>query len=628
MRLPTSRAQLLLATALTSLVLPASAVLAETRTITGIEVAAEGFRLIVPTVETEDSDLGEATLRALFAGDFVSTAAELSALDAAAIRIPELSLVFELPAADGATQATTIVYRDIEFRDVVDGVAAAASVGAGEMQGPAGVTLDLGRMATARLDIGALLGFYGLGIRAADGGMRPVYSDFSFDGLRLVTPDVSCEVGGVRLAEYAARPLRTPFLDMLPVLQQLEQQEQAGEAPDPEAVASVLRFYADLFTAFRSSPTEFDGFTCSGRNNDGQPLEIRSGPITIGSFEPGLYPAITVNDVRFEVADQGWMQFGSLTMKAMDFTGAIAALGSAATLDEAWFAANWRKLLPAFDGFAVSGFGIDAPDPQAPGARIAAGIGGFDVTLGDYVNGIPARIGLGGSDIRIALPAGETALAGLGYDRLDLDYDIALHWDEKEGTIVVERFVVSDEALGSVGVSGTLGNATADLFSDDPATAAAASAALTLKDLEIEIADQGMTNLLVALAAREQNQRPVVFRAALSGIAQALPLAALGPSPEAVALGTELRAFVDGKPNLRLTVTARDPAGLGLADLGKAQQDPSVLRGKVTIVAKASDEAGPAVEPDAAAEPTDDAAAAGKLDPLVEGKGEAKRAAM
>ncbi len=589
------------------LVAPAQAATVTVRDL-AVGGSADAFAITIPSIELVDADLDEAAVRALFAGDLAATFERLAGLDATAIRIPEMRLTMRLGAA-GAGEDSVTVYRDFELRNVVDGVAASLSLAGAQSTGEAGIVVSMGPISSGRLDIGGVLAFYGLVGGGPQTGMRPIYENFAMQGMTVTAPGVTCEIGAVRMAGFFARPLQSSFADILPLLTEIETQQTAGGTVDPALVTRVVAFYIDMFTAFRSSPGAFDGFTCSGSNPEGQPLRITSGPMAMGGFEPGVYPAVEARDFRMDVEGQGWLEAGRMTFKAMDFTAAIAALQAADTLDEAWFAANWRKLLPAFDGFAIADFGLDIPDPEAPGKRIAARVGAFDVTLADYVNGIPASIRLHGADIQAALPADAAALAGLGYDRLDLDYDIAVHWDEGAETIVIDRFAVADTSLGSVSLSGTLGNATAALFADDPDAVASASAALTFKQLEIEVADAGVTDLVVALAAREQNQKPVIFRAMLSGLAQALPIATLGPSEEATALGEALRGFIEGKPNLRLTLTATDPAGIGLAEFEAAQQNPALLAGKLSIVAEASGEprqpepAAPSAPPPAAAPP-------------------------
>jgi hypothetical protein len=600
----------LLAAALAAACLPATMALAETTTVTGISVTGEGgFKLTVPTVETTDGNLSEAAIRAIFSGDFAGTAGELAGLDAASIRVPEIRIEYDLPAADGKTVKSAVVYRDLKLSGVADGVARSASVGSAEVDAGDGATWTFGRMSSGLLDIGGILGFYGLGDRASGTEIRPVYADFVFDGIKIASPEFNCDVGGARVAEFSARPLQHSFQELMVLAKELEAQEAAGKEPAPEAIAGIIAFYVDFLTAFRSSPTDFDGFTCAGKDAEGAPLEIRSGSISVGGFEPGTYPQVALNDFRIDVENDGWMEFGNFTWKAMDFSAAIATLEGAGTkLDEAWFVANWRKLMPVFDGLSISGFGMDIPDKDNAGERIQASIGSFDVSLGDYRNGIPAQVALSASDIEVSVPpeAAEGSgaeLAALGIDKLNLDYDVALHWDEASETIVVDRFALSGADIGSVELSGTLGNATAELFSTDVRKAMAASHLLTLKDLHLEIVDEGLSSVIIAVAAKEEKQEPAAFRAILSGLAQALPLAMLGATEEAMSLGTALRSFIDGRPNLKLTLTARDPAGISLADLQSFEKDPTVLNGKVSLVAEASGEPRPVEVPAPTAEP-------------------------
>lgn len=597
----------LLAAALTSVCLPAPASLAQTATITDISTQIEGkFKLTVPTVETTDASLDEAEIRTIFAGDIAGTASELAALDAASIRIPEIRIEYEVPSpSGGAAQKSVLVYRDLELADVSDGVAQSASVGSAEVDAGEGVRFTFGRMSAGRLDIGGLLGFYGLGTKAGSQEIRPVYADFVFDGMEIKGPEFSCEVGPARTAEFAARPLQYSFQDMMVHAQQLEAAEKAGSEPSPEVITRMIAFYVDFLTAFKSSPTEFDGLTCSGKDDEGNKLEVRSGALTIGGFEPGTYPEISLNDLRIDVENEGWLELANFTWKAMDFSTAIATLKGAGTaIDQSWLKANWRKLIPVFDGLSISGFGIDVPDEEKSGERIQASIGGLDVSLADYVNGIPASVALSGADIEIALPADAgPEVAALGIEKVDLDYHVAVHWDEATETIVVDRVEFSSAEIGAVRLSGTLGGATSALFSSDIETATAAAMDLTFKDLQLDVTDEGITSVIIALAAKEEKLEPAAFRAVLSGLAQALPLALLGANEEAVAVGTALREFVDGRPNLSLTVTATDPAGIALAELEALEKDPAAIAGKLSITAEASGEPRPLAELAPPAEP-------------------------
>ena len=43
--------------------------------------------------------------------------------------------------------------------------------------------------------------------------------------------------------------------------------------PPPEAIGKLLGFYADMFTAFESSPVVLQKLACSGKDDKGQQVE-------------------------------------------------------------------------------------------------------------------------------------------------------------------------------------------------------------------------------------------------------------------------------------------------------------------------------------------------------------------
>lgn len=602
----------------------AAAATAETLVVNDISITGEGgFSLAVPSIEAVDANLDEAQIRALFAGDFA--AADLANLDAASIRIPEIVVTAEVTDPDGVLRRSVITYRDIELIDVVDGVAASSIVAGAEMEAVEGSSFTIGPMSTGLFDIGGTLGFYGLGRESGDTAMKPIYRDFVFEGMDFSSPEVTCELGAATVAEFRARPLESNFADMMMLTQQLEAAESAGEPPPPGAVAAMVNYYADFLTAFESSPMEFEGLSCSGQDETGGPFSITLGPLTMGGFEPGIYPSLALNDFRLETPTKGWMELANFTWKRADLTSALAALEEAGDdLDEAWFMANWRRIIPTFEGFSISGFDMDIVDPDNADERLVGSIGAFDVTLGSYVNGVPSAFSTTTENARFALPpTGETAdLVAAGIEQLDLSSAIAAHWDEASESIVLENVVIEAAGLGRIGVSGTLINATADLFSEDPDLATLALTRLAVTDLQIDIDNRGILPILVAIAAREEGQDPAALHAALVGMGSALPIGLLGATPDSVEVGSSIAAFLGGAPQLTLNVVSKDAAGIGLADLMAAETDPSALTAKITVTASTSGEQQPlefptlppAEEPEADATEEPEADPAGKIE--------------
>jgi len=255
---------------------------------------------------------------------------------------------------------------------------------------------------------------------------------------------------------------------------------------------------------------------------------------------------------------------------------------------------------------------IDVPNPDDPGARIQGSIGAFDISLADYVNGIPSRISASTKNLVFAIPQGEaTEMArALGIETVDLGYDLKLHWDRDAGTIVVENVAIDGADLGTISISATLGNATEGLFSADNSVAEAALMGLTVKDLTVNLDDRGLSALVIGVAAASEKQDPTATRLGFSNIAQAIVLQFLGGTSEAAAAATGIGTFLTEKNQLSLRIVARDDGGLTMLDLMQAEKDPSVLAGKISVTATASGEARPAdvaIElPDAPASPADD----------------------
>lgn len=569
---------------------------AETLAVTGIEVkGATGamYDITVPSVEVVDGNINEGAVRGLFTGAPGALDA-LAMLDATSLTIPELKMTTNL--GDGAG-AIVITYRDITLNNIADGVAADAHVGSADMTGPENLTANLGEMSTSRFDLAGLLAFYGLTTTGSAGTeMKEVYSDFKFSGGSLKAGDVvDCSFGSAALGSFSARPLEQSMNDINALVMEAEAAQKAGTEVAPETVDKLVRFYADIFTAFSSTPMTFDGFSCSGKDDKGNPLSVASGPITVGGFEPGIYPPVSLDAFNMTVENDGLLKFGNFTWKKMDFTAAIAAIEAATKLDEAYFTTNWRKLLPVLDGMSMADLTIDVPDPEASGKRITGTLGAFDATLGNYVNGIPANIALSLSNFIVPITADMTDLPvadllARGVDKLDISLGTKLAWDQASSTIKVDDVLIDMGALGRINLSGTFGNATEALFADNTDQATLAAMMLTLLDVTVEVEDRGIGSLMVATGAKEAGQSEASFRTAVAGMAQGMTLAFLGNTTEALTAAQQLGTFLNGASHLKLTITAKDGAGIGLADLAAAETNPAALAGKLNVVAEASGE--------------------------------------
>ena len=544
--------------------------------------------LTIPTITAVDSSMDETALRDVLSGNVGPHAAELAALSATSITIPEIDLSLTT-TTDGKTMASKVVYKDLVLNNVKNGIAESASVGSSSTTSDEG-TFSFGKLSADAVDFGAILGFYSLvPVDAANQDMKPVYKNFAFEGGSFTGAGANCTFGKVAGDEFDARPLKVPFGQLMDTVNKLN---AAGPDAKPSAadITLFVTFITDVFQAFKSTPISMDGLSCDG-TADGKAFKFSIGGLGMDGYTPGIYPALSIKDVSFSDDSKDSFTLASATFKALDLHAPIAAVEAAGSdLDESWFNANYRKLIPSWAGFSMSGLSFDLPDDSS--GRVQASIADFDLTLSDYLNGIPTKISTKASGVDVPLPADSTEesvqmLKAIGITRLNMNYELSAAWDQATQAINLDKVSISGNDLGSVALAAVVGNATEQLFDTDPNTEMAASMGVTLKNVKLDVTDAGLGDKLVPLAA-PQGTDPAAFRAQLAGQAEGLAIAMLGSTDEARALGAALSDFVKGdKKSLSINVASKDPAGLPAQVLMQASEDPTILAPQVTITGSA-----------------------------------------
>ncbi len=355
----------------------------------------------IPTIEAVGSSVDDATLRAIFSGNIVDNAQALAGLDATSITIPTITLHFASKAGE-TDNSGDVTFQNLVLDNVADGVAGSFSLGGIALTSTEDIAANFGAMSAKQLNIGGVLGIYGLVDAGNPTELQTIYSDFSAAGGTFSAKDMNCTIGTSAVADFKARPLKTNFIDMMAMFKSLEAE---SDTPSPQTIGQLIRMYADIFTAFESSPATFGGFDCKGTDDAGQPMDFSIAGMTMDGLSPGKYPAVTIEGMRVAFEGDGEVSIGSMTFKPMDLSGPIAAVAAApAAIDEAWLTTNLRALIPTFAGFSFADVTVDIPDPDNAAERINAKLGAFDLTLGDYLNAIPTNISMTGDNFAIDLP--------------------------------------------------------------------------------------------------------------------------------------------------------------------------------------------------------------------------------
>lgn len=543
----------------------------------------------IPTIEAVGSNVDEATLKAILSGELVDNANALAGLTARSITVPEINI--SMRAVEGNdVDDMSFVLSDLVLTNVVDGVAESISIGGTDMDADE-ATFAFDAISAANFDIAGVLGLYGLVSSDAPDEMKTIYTDFRAEGGTLVSDEMNCTIGPVSGDHFKARPLKIPMTE---IIRLAEQMEENPDKVDPVVMGQFVRVYADMLTAFESSEVTMGGISCDGTDSDDRAMHFGIDGLVMGGMTPGIYPAISVNGVKIEVDGDGEMSLANFTFKEMDLTPTIRTLESAPErLDEAWLEANARALIPSFGGFSMSGFSIDIPDPDNAGSRIVADIGAVDLTLANYINGIPSALDASVSNLQAELPedTGDESLEMLrsfGVTDIDASARVALAWDEASNSINIEDVSFSGVDLATVRLAGTITNATAALFDENENNVMAAAMGLAVKSLNLDVVDAGLSDLVLAVAAADQGADPATLRPIFAGLAEGTVISLMAGAADAAKLGQAINAFVSGKAKtLQIGLEAKQDPGISIPEFLAAEDDPASLLGKLNVSATA-----------------------------------------
>ncbi|HZY66996.1 MAG TPA: hypothetical protein VFE52_00325, partial [Devosia sp.] len=371
--------------------------------------------LEVPTVTAVDSSMSEDQLRDVFTSNFLSHADELARLTATSITIPEITL--SMTGNDGMTDFTsTVIYRDTVLTNVRDGIAESMTLGSMESVDTDGRT-TYGVTTETQFDIRRTLELAGIVKGDPSAAMKPLYDVFSIAGGEYTGQLFSCTYGEIKGSAAEARPVSVPLADVIAAVQQFP--TGMGEAP-PEAVGTLVSYVADILRSIRGGSTSIGPIECSGQPEPNATVSVKVDGASSGNFEPGVYPEFRVGAISVDAGEQGTGSLGEFVFKAMDLNPTLEALDSAAgQLSDAWFDANWRRLIPSWEGLSFKGFALDAVTPPTaadpstgtparPSERIEAKVGEFDLSLANYREGIPTDVSISASGVEFPLPQDTT----------------------------------------------------------------------------------------------------------------------------------------------------------------------------------------------------------------------------
>lgn len=577
-----------------------SALAAGDVTLEGITVAFDSLTIRIPRLLVSGTDLDEATIARIFDKTAAQPLSQrLAALTASTVRIPELTMEQSLGGVE-----QTVTYHDVEMRDIKAGVISAIAIPRvtmridGKKEGLS--TGTMGPITVDDFDTVQVARVYGEKAGPDDTEPKRLYGAFSIENFTIRDAKGNeASIARITGRDFKARPTADSWLGTIEALGKVEDFEKLSPA---ERKAFFTRL-VDMMTAFEIGGFEASGFTFRGKDEEkDKPVEGEIERIAMGAEATG--PAFSIAGMRFLTPDAN-VRFGGMSFSEVVWRPMVERLKEAlAAPDTDLDDLDIQKFVPLIGHARLEAIDIDVPatGDEAEGGkkqrtaktdeRIRINVGAIDLRAANLVDDIPTEFGARVDSFAMALPSGTDKdgfkeLRAMGYEALDLSFAFDGAWSPDRQEFDIKTLSLRGKDMGTVTVSGLLGNITKDVFSSDEAVQQVALMAATAKRLSLAVENAGIFERFIEQEAKKAKRKADDLRKEYGMGAAVIVPALLGNSEGARTLANAISRFVAKPGALSITATANNEAGLGLADFAAAGGEPATLFQQVTIEAKA-----------------------------------------
>ncbi len=604
-------------------------------TISNLKLDYGAYKLTIPSLEVKGSALSEAELRRILdAGDPEPLVSRLARLTAEAFSAKEMTI-----QQDFMGQSSTTRYENVVFSDVKAGFFALMSAARGTTTyadptlGKTSLTMSDTRVegfdlpALAR----ALTGTRGTSETAP---FMTVYKSYSVESTsQNLGPAVTVNFGRLTGSGFQLRPGTTPAVARIASLFDLAAASQAARAkgekakePDAAALIGYLALWEDL----RMGKVEARdiNITISSTDPSGKPaMPAKAGDLPKGNASFRI--------ARMAFADTGeaatsgfWIEgvggkaseaprgaakavetefgIGKLAVSGFSFAPSLAGLrdvllagakpddGKGKPVPGTRHEMDFTRMIPKLGTVQLSDLSFVSPQiaqrASGPGAApVNVALRNAEFTVRAQENGIPSDLRIAIEDLATPIPANDPSskpLTDLGYRNVTVSSRVDLGWSRERNEITVRDASFDGLDMLKFALSGTIGNATRDLFSGDTALAQVAALGATVRSLDMRLQNLGLFDRLLTQEARKAKTDTESLRREWGSIAAIALPSILGDSDAAKTITAAVARFVARPRTLAVSATARGSSGIGLADM-IAVSDPKALLDKIDVKANA-----------------------------------------
>jgi len=509
----------------------------------------------------------------------------LARIDVRQVTIPELKVSQKL-----GQETQTTYYRNVSLNDVIKGQIASLTIETTAVEGSGGkdgTLISYGRTTLSDVDTPAFARLYDT--KDASAPLTRIYSAFSIEKIDMTdgARSYSAQVARLGGRDIMARPTKDSWQGTISAISDMAQKD----ADSPEDQTRLMHIVADLLGAFDAGLIEATGITFKG---DGTENKGTGSVARIAYTSAGGSQATEMRVEGIDVTDtDSRVRIGAISLSGFSLAPTIEGLKALdsqalANLDSA----AWRSLIPTLGTLRITDLDIDAPASEdRPDERMRVALGLMEVTADKPVNGIPTNIRFEQRNLSASLPDESDdelvqELRALGYKSIDGSFVMAATWSEASHEIAIKELSLDSKDMGSLRLTGLIGNVSPDLFSPDEAVASAALIGAKAKAASAVIENRGLVERYLEKAAKEAGTSPDSLRKLYAGATPLVLSGMIGNSEQSRALGQAIARFIEKPGRLTIEAQPKNSVGFGLMDVMLASAPKAALE-KLKITAKA-----------------------------------------
>ena len=278
---------------------------------------------------------------------------------------------------------------------------------------------------------------------------------------------------------------------------------------DPQGAQAAV----DMLSAYGIGRLGVSGLDVSGTGANAFHL----GGFNVSDVSIDRLGEFAVDDCTAEVEGVGSFKLGHFAFGNVVLPGADA-LVQAILASQGGDNVDTTKLAPKPGFVEMSGLDLSVADTP----RVT--LGKLRVDMADYVGPLPTTVAADVGDLVVPVSAldasGQAVFSKLGYDTLDVGYQLKLHWNEADESLTVDPMRFDLKGAGGLGVSMLLGGLPREAI-ETPESLPDVLPTLSLRTATLTLKDDSIVGKGLDLLAEKMHASPDKFR---QQFADAMPL--------------------------------------------------------------------------------------------------------